>query len=160
MSNKLENSRVLILGASGFIGGFLVKEILKEPVKEVILYDNFTRGKIDNLKNIIDDKRVKIFDLAGDICQPDLLDKSMEGVDGVFHFAALWLLHCQDYPVSAFRTNIEGTFNVINSCIKNNVKKLIFSSSASVYGDAMFEPMTEDHPLNNKNFYDVFSIEL
>ena len=155
---KLTNKKFLLIGGAGFIGSHTAELLIKEDIKELIIYDNFTRGKIDNLKNIIDDKRVKIFDLAGDICQPDLLDKSMEGIDGVFHYAALWLLHCQDYPVSAFKTNIEGTFNVINSCIKNNVKKLIFSSSASVYGDAMFEPMTEDHPLNNKNFYGATKI--
>ena len=123
-----------------------------------MIYDNFTRGKIKNLNNIINDKRVKIFELSGDICQPDLLSKSMENVDGVFHFAALWLLHCQDFPESAFKTNIEGTFNVLNSCLKNNIKKLVFSSSASVYGDAKFEPMTEEHPLNNQNFYGATKI--
>ena len=66
MSNKLENSRVLILGASGFIGGFLVKEILKEPVKEVILYDNFTRGKkIDLILEKIKKNTLKKETLAG-----------------------------------------------------------------------------------------------
>jgi len=155
---ELSNKKFLLIGGAGFIGSHTAELLIKEDIKELLIYDNFTRGKIENLKNVIDDKRVKIFDLAGDICQPDLLDKSMEGIDGVFHFAALWLLHCQDYPASAFKTNIEGTFNVINSCIKHNVKKFVFSSSASVYGDAVFEPMTEEHPLNNKNFYGATKI--
>lgn len=155
---ELSNKKFLLIGGAGFIGSHTAELLIKEDIKELLIYDNFTRGKIENLKNVIDDKRVKIFDLAGDICQPDLLDKSMEGIDGVFHYAALWLLHCQDYPASAFKTNIEGTFNVINSCIKHNVKKFVFSSSASVYGDAVFEPMTEEHPLNNKNFYGATKI--
>ena len=78
MSNKLENSRVLILGASGFIGGFLVKEILKEPVKEVILYDNFTRGKIENIEESLKDPRCKIFPFGGDIRECDVLDKMLD----------------------------------------------------------------------------------
>ena len=125
---EISNKKFLLIGGAGFIGSHTAELLNKEDIKELLIYDNLTRGKIENLKNVIDDKRVKIFDLAGDICQPDLLDKSMEGIDGVFHYAALWLLHCQDYPASAFKTNIEGTFNVINSCIKHNVKKFVFSS--------------------------------
>ena len=82
----------------------------------------------------------------------------MHNIDGVFHFAALWLLQCHEYPESAFKTNIEGTFNILNCCIKKRVKKLIFSSSASVYGDAEEEPMTEKHPFNSKNFYGATKI--
>ena len=91
--SKLQNSKVLIIGASGFIGGFLVKEILKEPVKEVILYDNFTRGKIENIQDSLNDPRCYIFPYGGDIRDVDILDKAMDGVDYVFHLAAMWLLH-------------------------------------------------------------------
>jgi UDP-glucose 4-epimerase len=82
----------------------------------------------------------------------------MSGVDYVFHLAAMWLLHCKDYPRTAFHVNIEGTFNVLEACIRNNVRKLIYSSSASVYGDAVEVPMTEDHPFNNRNFYGATKI--
>lgn len=70
----------------------------------------------------------------------------------------MWLLHCKDYPRTAFDVNIAGTFNVLEACVKNNIKKLIWSSSASVYGDAVELPMTEDHPFNNKNFYGASKI--
>ena len=70
----------------------------------------------------------------------------------------MWLLHCKDYPRTAFDVNIAGTFNVLEACVKNNVKKLISSSSASVYGDAAEVPMTESHPFNNKNFYGATKI--
>ena len=158
MSNKFENSKVLVIGASGFIGGFLVKEILKEPVKEVVLYDNFTRGNLDNIKDSLNDPRCYVFPYGGDIREIDVLDKAMEGVDYVFHLAAMWLLHCKDFPRTAFDVNIAGTFNVLEACVKHKVKKLIFSSSASVYGDAVKVPMTEDHPFNNKNFYGASKI--
>jgi UDP-glucose 4-epimerase len=65
----------------------------------------------------------------------------------------MWLLHCKDYPRTAFDVNVAGTFNILEACVKHKVKKLVYSSSASVYGDAVQVPMTEDHPFNNKNFY-------
>ena len=158
MSHNLKNAKVLVIGAAGFIGGFLVKELLKEPVKEIILYDNFARGKIDNIEESLKDPRCHIFPYGGDIREIDVLDKAMEGVDYVFHLASMWLLHCKDFPRTAFEVNIAGTFNVLESCVKHKVKKLIYSSSASVYGDAVKVPMTEDHPFNNKNFYGATKI--
>ena len=158
MKKKLDNAKVLVIGAAGFIGGFLVKELLKEPVKEIILYDNFARGKIDNIKESLKDSRCHIFPYGGDVREVDVLDKAMEGVDYVFHLAAMWLLHCKDFPRTAFEVNIAGTFNVLEACVKHKVKKLIYSSSASVYGDAVQVPMTEDHPFNNKNFYGATKI--
>jgi len=158
MKNKLENKKILIIGASGFIGGHLVKEILKEPVKEVILYDNFTRGKINNIEKSLKDPRCKIFPYGGDIRDIDVLDQAMQGCDYVFHLAAMWLLHCKDFPRTAFEVNVGGTFNVLEACVKHKVKKLIYSSSASVYGDAIETPMTEDHPFKNKNFYGATKI--
>ena len=71
----------------------------------------------------------------------------------MFHFAALWLLQCHEYPRAAFDVNIRGTFNVLEACVANAVGRLVYSSSASVYGDAVEEPMTEDHPFNIANFY-------
>jgi len=158
MKNKLDGSKVLVIGAAGFIGGFIVSELLKENVKEVIIYDNFTRGKMENLEESLKDERCSIFPYGGDVRELDILDKAMEGVDYVFHLAAMWLLHCKDFPRTAFDVNIAGTFNVLEACVKHKVKKLIYSSSASVYGDAVQVPMTEDHPFNNKNFYGATKI--
>ena len=158
MSNKLENAKVLIIGGVGFIGSFLVKEILKEPVKEVIIYDNLQRGKIDNIEDSLKDPRCTIFPYGGDVRDVDILDKALEGVDYVFHLAAMWILHCKDFPRTAFEVNIAGTFNVLEACVKHKVKKLVYSSSSSVYGDAVQIPMTEDHPFNNKNFYGATKI--
>jgi UDP-glucose 4-epimerase len=158
MKNKLENARVLVIGGAGFIGSFVVEELLKEPVKEVIIYDNFSRGKWENIEESLKDPRCLVFPYGGDIRDTDILDKAMEGIDYVFHLAAMWLLHCKDFPRTAFEVNIAGTFNVLEACVKHKVKKLIFSSSASVYGDAVEVPMREDHPFNNKNFYGATKI--
>lgn len=155
---KLENSKVLVIGGAGFIGSFVVSELLKENVSEVVVYDNFARGKKEYLSDSLKDPRCKIFPIGGDVREVDILDTAMKGVDYVFCLAAMWLLHCKDYPRTAFDVNIAGTFNVLEACVKNNVKKLIWSSSASVYGDAVELPMTESHPFNNKNFYGATKI--
>ncbi|MBL7734139.1 MAG: NAD-dependent epimerase/dehydratase family protein [Chitinophagaceae bacterium] len=155
---KLENSKVLVIGGAGFIGSFVVRELLKHQVKEVVIYDNFARGKMSNIEDCLKDPRCHLYENGGDVRDIDLLDDAMKGVDYVFHLAAMWLLHCKDYPRTAFTVNIEGTFNVLEACVKNKVKKLIYSSSASVYGDAVEIPMTENHPYNNKNFYGATKI--
>jgi UDP-glucose 4-epimerase len=155
---KIRNSRVLVIGGAGFIGSYVVKELLKEGAGEVIIYDNFTRGKLANIIASLDDPRCTVFKHGGDIRDIDVLNRAMEGIDHVFHLAAMWLLHCKDFPRTAFHVNIEGTYNVLEACVANKVKRLIYSSSASVYGDAVEMPMTESHPFNNKNFYGATKI--
>lgn len=155
---ELKNSKVLVIGGAGFIGSFVVAELLKEEVAEVTVYDNFARGKREYLVDSLKDKRCKIFPIGGDIREIDILNTAMQGMDYVVCLSAMWLLHCKDYPRTAFDVNIAGTFNVLEACVKNNIKKLIWSSSASVYGDAVQLPMTEEHPFNNKNFYGATKI--
>ncbi|AZZ91662.1 NAD-dependent epimerase/dehydratase family protein [Hahella sp. KA22] len=154
----LSGRKFLVIGGAGLIGSHTVDALLKEGVEEIIVYDNFVRGSYDNLSTALRDSRVKVYEVGGDILQTDILDSAMQGVDGVFHFAALWLLQCHEFPRSAFDVNVKGTFNVMEACIKAGVKRLVYSSSASVYGDAVEEPMTEDHPFNNKNFYGATKI--
>jgi UDP-glucose 4-epimerase len=150
--------RFLVIGGAGFIGSHVVDALTRTNASEIVIYDNFCRGKRENLANALKDPRVSIFGLGGDILQTDILAKAMEGVDGVFHLAALWLLHCHDYPRSAFEVNIRGTFNVIEAAIAARVKRVVYSSSASVYGNALQIPMTEDHPFNNDTFYGATKI--
>jgi UDP-glucose 4-epimerase len=157
-SMKLKGKRLLLIGGAGLIGSHTVDELVKEDVAEIRIYDNFTRGSQENLAESLKNPRVKIFPLGGELLHRDILDAAMKGIDGVFHFAALWLLHCYDFPRSAFEVNIGGTFNVLEACINNGVRKLVYSSSASVYGDAVEEPMTENHPYNNITFYGATKI--
>lgn len=154
----IRGKKFLVIGGAGLIGSHTVDALLKEDVGEVIVYDNFVRGRMENLVNARQDPRFKVYDIGGDILQTDILEAAMQGVDGVFHLAALWLLQCHEFPRSAFDVNVRGTFNVMESCIKTGVKRLVYSSSASVYGDALTEPMDEDHPFNNKNFYGATKI--
>ena len=154
----LKGKRFLVIGGAGFIGSHVVTELLKEDVAEVVIFDNFARGKKSNIKDQLEDPRCSLFEDGGDIREIDVLSKAMNGIDGVFHLAAMWLLHCKDYPRTAFDVNIQGTFNVLEACVQNKIKRLVYSSSASVYGDAVDVPMTEDHPFNNKNFYGASKI--
>ncbi len=154
----IKGSQILVIGGAGLIGSHVVEQLLKEDIKEVIIYDNFCRGTFENLQTALKDDRCRIFEIGGDILQTDILDAAMKDADGVVHLAALWLLQCYEYPRAAFDVNIRGTFNVLEACVKNNIKRLVYSSSASVYGDAVEEPMTENHPYNNWTFYGATKI--
>lgn len=155
---QLSGKTILVIGGAGFIGSHVVGELLQTDVKRIIIYDNFTRGKYSNIAPYLSDARATIYPYGGDVRDVDLLNDAMQGVDGVVHLAAMWLLHCKDFPRTAFHVNIEGTFNVLEACVKHNVKRLVYSSSASVYGDAVEVPMTEEHPFNNRNFYGATKI--
>jgi UDP-glucose 4-epimerase len=155
---EIRGKKLVVIGGAGLIGSHTVDHLVREDVREIVVYDNFVRGRMENLAGALRDPRVRIFDVGGDIMQTDILEAALEGADGVFHLAALWLLQCHEFPRSAFDVNVRGTFNVMEACVRKGVKRLVYSSSASVYGDAVAEPMTEDHPFNNRNFYGATKI--
>lgn len=154
----LGGKRVLVIGGAGFIGSHVVEELLTTDVSKVLIYDNYARGKRSNVRESLEDPRCTVFEDGGDIREVDVLNKAMQEVDAVVHLAAMWLLHCKDYPRTAFDVNIAGTFNVLEACVNNGIERLVYSSSASVYGDAVELPMTESHPFNNRNFYGATKI--
>jgi UDP-glucose 4-epimerase len=154
----IRGKRLVVIGGAGLIGSHTVDALTREDVGEIVVFDNFVRGTAENLAGALRDDRVSVFEIGGDITQPDILNAALKGADGVFHFAALWLLQCHEFPQSAFEVNIRGTFNVLEACVAQGVQRLVLSSSASVYGDAVEEPMTEEHPFNNRNFYGATKI--
>lgn len=155
---EVNGKKFVVVGGAGLIGSHTIDQLLKEDVKQIVIYDNFVRGRVENLASALKDPRVSIYDVGGDVMQTDILQSAFDGADGVFHLAALWLLQCHEYPRTAFDVNVRGTFNVMEACVAKGVKRLVYSSSASVYGDAIEEPMTEEHPFNNKNFYGATKI--
>ncbi len=130
--------------------------MLNEDVSEIVVFDNFERGSLENLEVALADPRVTI--IEGDVGDLAALSKTFKGADGVFHFAAMSLLHCYEHPRNGFDVNLAGTFNVLEACRESAVRRLVFSSSASVYGDALEDPMTESHPFNNTTFYGATKI--
>ncbi|MCE9546972.1 MAG: NAD-dependent epimerase/dehydratase family protein [Planctomycetia bacterium] len=154
----LSGKKLVVIGGAGLIGSHVVDQLVQTDAREIVIYDNFFRGDQSNLTAALRDPRVSIFPHGGDVLFPDILERATEGADGVFHLAALWILQCHEYPESAFEVNVRGTFNVIMACIRQKVKRLVYSSSASVYGDALEIPMTEQHPYNNYTFYGATKI--
>jgi UDP-glucose 4-epimerase len=123
MARNLQQSEVVVLGGAGFIGSHIVDELLRTDVGQVVVFDNFTRGRRENLQDALHDNRVRV--VEGDITHTDVLNAALEGADVVFHLAALWLLHCQEFPRAAFEVNIAGTFNVLEACRNQRVQRLV-----------------------------------
>lgn len=152
----LTGARILVIGGAGFVGSHIVDQLIFEPVGEIVVLDNFIRGTHANLESALGDDRVTL--VEGTVLDLDLLAELMTGTDYVFHLAALWLFECVHEPRAAIEVNAVGTFNVIEAAQKGGVKKVVYSSSASVYGDAVVTPMTEEHPFNNRTMYGATKI--
>jgi UDP-glucose 4-epimerase len=152
----IDSQRLVLIGGAGFVGSHLVELLLAEGARDIVVFDNFARGTKSNLTEAAKSDRVKI--VEGDILDQAALAKVVDGADGVFHLAASWLLQCVDDPRMGLQTNVVGTFNVMQACSDAKVRRLVFSSSASVYGNALHKQMTEDHPLNNRTFYGATKI--
>src|ERR1044071_4465418 len=154
----IRGKRIVVIGGAGLIGSHTVDLLTRQDVGKIVVYDNFVRGTPENLAEALRDPRVEVHEAGGDITQADILGAALKDAEAVFPFAALWLLQCHEFPRAAFDVNIRGTFNVLEACVAHRVGRLVYSSSASVYGDAVEEPMTEDHPFLNTNFYGATKI--
>lgn len=153
---QLADSRILVIGGAGFLGSHIVDQLTSTPAREIVVLDNFVRGTHANLDQAVKDPRVKVVD--GSVTDRGLVAELMSGTDYVFHLAALWLYECVHEPRSALEVNVVGTYNVIEAASAARVKRVVYSSSASVYGDAVFTPMTEEHPFNNRTMYGATKI--
>lgn len=154
--HDLKGARVVLVGGAGFVGSHIVDQLLREPVRQVVVLDNFVRGTRRNLEAASRDPRLEV--VEGSMLDRELLRRVMQGTDYLFVLAALWLGECVHHPRDAVEVNILGTWNVIEAALAAKVKKVVYSSSASVYGDARFTPMTEEHPFDNRTLYGATKI--
>ncbi len=148
----MKNRRVLITGGAGLIGSHIADELVKLEVREIIVLDNFARGRLENLEQAIANGPVTI--VRGDIRDRKLLAEVMQGIDIVFHEAAIRITQCAEEPRLALEVLVDGTFNVAEAAVTAKVSKMVAASSASVYGQADEFPTREQHhPYHNRTFY-------
>lgn len=144
--------QVVVTGGAGLIGSTVVESLLQEKgVGSIIVLDNFVRGTTANIKPFIKNKKVKI--VRGDIRDIKTVNRLVRGADWVVHEAAIKNILCDEDPRLALEVLIDGSFNIMEACVKFKVDKLVFNSSASVYGQPLKIPMSEVDPLNNEAFY-------
>jgi UDP-glucose 4-epimerase len=152
----LTGRKMAVVGGAGLIGSHIVDQLLAEPVAEIVVLDNFVRGTRDNLRTAAADPRVRI--VEGTMLDRKTVREVLDGIDGLFLLASLWLGECVQDPRSAWETCVMGTWNVVEECLEQGVKRVVYSSSASVYGNALSIPMTEEHPFNNRTTYGATKI--
>lgn len=148
----MKDKRILITGGAGLIGSHIADLVALEEPREILVLDNFVRGRRENLEAAIATAPVTI--VEGDIRDRKLLAEMFEGVDIVFHQAAIRITQCAEEPRLAFDVLAGGTFDVIEAAVNAKVSKVVAASSASVLGLAESFPTTEDHhPYNNRTIY-------
>jgi UDP-glucose 4-epimerase len=151
-SVELSGTRCLVTGGAGTIGSHVVDLLLTAGAREVIVLDNLVRGRMANLAAAMRSDRVTF--VEGDICDLETLAGLVPGCDVVFHLAAIRITQCAEEPRLAHEVLATGTFNVVEAAAAHGVRKVVASSSASVYGQAVDFPTDESHhPWANDTLY-------
>lgn len=149
-------SKVVVTGGAGLIGSHIVDLLVDDQQRgvcdEIVVFDNLSRGGIGNLAPAMARGRITI--VEGDVRDVAALDRVIDGADLVFHLAAIRITHCAEDPRLAMEVMASGTFNVVDACHRYGVRKVVASSTASVYGLAESFPTDErHHPYNNRTLY-------
>jgi UDP-glucose 4-epimerase len=148
----MQNQRVLITGGAGLIGSHIADLLVGRGIREIVVLDNFVRGRRENLTQAMSTGLVTI--VEGDIRDRKLLAEVMQGIDVVFHQAAIRITQCGEDPRLALEVLVDGTFNVAEQAVKSKISKIVAASSASIYGMAEEFPTAENHhPYHNRTFY-------
>ena len=148
---SLEGSRCLVTGGAGLVGSHITRQLVDAGAAEVVVYDNLVRGTEEQLKRLLPDGGYRL--LKADMRDMWRMRQAMEGIDFVFHQAAMWLRECQAHPRESIEVNVIGSYNVFEAAVEAGAKKVVAASSSSVYGDGLYLPTDEDHPFNNDLFY-------
>jgi len=150
--SEVAGKRVLITGGAGLVGSHIADLLVGEGAGEIVVFDNFVRGRRENLAHALASGRVRV--VEGDIRDRQALAEAMRGVAIVFHQAAIRITQCAQEPRLALEVLADGTFNVLEAAVAAGVRKVVAASSASVYGMAETFPTDErHHPYNNRTLY-------
>ncbi|MDA9409900.1 NAD-dependent epimerase [Bradyrhizobium sp. CCBAU 45384] len=145
----LKGKRILVTGGAGFIGSHVIDLLCDEGCIEIVAFDNMLTGRRENLRKALTRGPVRL--VHGDICDTKLLEALVKAADIVFHHAALHDTHCATEPRRAMDVMVNGTFELLELCVKHDIEKIIAASSASVYGMAEEFPTTErQNPYGNR----------
>jgi UDP-glucose 4-epimerase len=151
---ELEGARVLVTGGAGTIGSHVVDQLVGAGAAEVVVLDNLVRGRLANLDRAMAQGPGVVRVVEGDIRDVRTVHELTAGKDVVFHLAALRITQCAEEPRLALESLVDATFTVLEAAVEHGVRKVVASSSASVYGLAEEFPTTErHHPYNNDTFY-------
>jgi UDP-glucose 4-epimerase len=142
-SNDMNYRRALITGGAGLIGSHIADHLVAEGIEEIVVLDNLTRGRRQNLDSAMASGRVTV--VEGDIRDVNLVREVMRGIDIVFHEAAIRITHCAEDPRLAHDVLATGTFNILEAAVAAKVKRVVSASSASIYGQAEEFPTKETH---------------
>ena len=152
MGSLLPGSTVLVTGGAGLIGSHIVDQLIGEGVGEIRVLDNLVRGSQRNLDNAR--SRFPLTFLDGDVRDREVVQKAVAGCDYVFHQAAIRITLCAERPRECLEVLVGGAFNVFEAAVDSGVKKIVYASSASVYGAAEDFPTSEKHhPYANRTLY-------
>ncbi len=154
---KIQGNKFLITGGAGLMGSHITDRLLAGGASKIILLDNFVRGSMHNIEEALKDPRVQL--VRGDIRNLELLMDLADGMDGLFHMAALRITACADDPREGMEVMLMGTHNVLQTVVEKKVGRLLYASSASIYGLADSFPTDEKHhPYNNRTYYGAAKI--
>jgi UDP-glucose 4-epimerase len=142
--NKI--SRVLVTGGAGFIGSHVVDSLVSNDY-EVRVIDNLSTGKLENISKHVEDGKISF--VKGDLREAGFVRKSVHDVDAVIHLAAITSVPFSiSHPSTTYSVNVDGTINLLNSCLGSDVRKFIYISTCAVYGESSYLPIDEVHPTN------------
>lgn len=145
---RLENSVVLITGGAGNIGSYILDEVISSGAREIVVVDNFFNSD----KQYLEDKNIIVYPIDISSLEEMTFVFEKHKPDYVFHCASMLIQDSETLPRKSMNTNIVGTFNVVDLSNKFGVKKICYSSSASVYGEPKYLPVDENHPFQYDNF--------
>ena len=151
---EINRKNILVTGGAGFIGSHLSEDLLKQGARVTVLdnFDDFYPGKEANVEGLLANDKFRL--VKGSVLDTDLLSSLTKGSDAVVHLAAqAGIRYCNERPLKANEVNATGTMNVLVNCHKLGVKKLVYASSSSIFGDPVRVPMDERHPTNPSNPY-------